>query len=71
MAAVANALAPGFTANVLGLVDRLLPAAGTADRSRHTGAESQSWISPSWVTQLGDQAARKYNQLPAHPPKAT
>ena len=70
VATVANAVAPGVTANVLGLVDRLLPGAGTADRSRHTGAESQSWISPSWLTQLGDRAARKYNQLSAHPPKA-
>ena len=69
VAAVANAVAPGVTANVLGLVDRLLP--GTGDRSRHTGAESQSWISPSWLTQLGDRAARKYNQLSAHPPKTT
>src|SRR3954470_10920579 len=71
VAAVANALAPGFTANVLGMVDRLLPAASTADGSRHTGAESQSWISPSWLTRLGDRAARRYNQLSAHPPKAT
>lgn len=71
VAAVANAVAPGVTANVLGLVDRLLPGASTGDRSRHTGAESQSWISPSWLTQLGDRAARKYNQLSAHPPKTT
>ncbi|MFL5461444.1 MAG: ketoacyl reductase, partial [Gemmatimonadales bacterium] len=70
VAAVANAVAPGVTAHVLGLVDRLLPGA-TTDRSRYTGAESQSWISPSWLTRLGDQAARKYNQVSAHPPKAT
>jgi len=63
VAAVANAVAPGVTANVLGLVDRLLPGAGGAERGRHTGAESQSWISPSWLTQLGDRAAREYNQL--------
>src|SRR5215213_8283138 len=70
VAAVANAMAPGATASLLGLVNRVLPGASSADRSRHTGAESQSWISPSWLTQLGDRAARKYNQLAAHPPKA-
>ena len=70
VAAVINAMAPGATANLLGLVDRVLPGAGSLDRSRHTGAESQSWISPSWLTRLGDRAARKYNQLAAHPPKA-
>jgi short-subunit dehydrogenase len=70
MAAVANAMAPGATANLLGLVNRVLPGASSTDRRRHTGAESQSWLSPSWLTQLGDQAARKYNQLAAHPPKA-
>jgi NAD(P)-dependent dehydrogenase (short-subunit alcohol dehydrogenase family) len=63
IAAVANALAPGVTANLLGIVDRLLPGAKGPDRTRHTGAESQSWLSPSWLTQLGDRAARKYNQL--------
>jgi hypothetical protein len=64
-------VAPGVTANVLGWVDRLLPGASTADRSRHTGAQSQSWISPSWLTRLGDRAARKYNQLSADPPITT
>jgi short-subunit dehydrogenase len=67
VAAVANAMAPGLTANLLGLVDRLLPGPGAPDRKRHTGAESQSWISPSWLTQLGDRAARKYNQLAPDP----
>jgi len=70
VAAVANAMAPGATAGLLSLVNRVLPGASSADRSRHTGAESQSWISPSWLTHLGDRAARKYNQLAAHPPKA-
>jgi len=71
VAAVANALAPGVTANLLGIVDRLLPDANGADRTRHTGAESQSWLSPSWLTQLGDRAARKYNQLTPDPHRIT
>jgi short-subunit dehydrogenase len=63
IAAVVNAVAPGLTANVLSVVDRLLPNAGGKPRGRRTGAESQSWLSPSWLTQLGDRAARKYNQI--------
>jgi short-subunit dehydrogenase len=62
IAAVANAIAPGVTTSVLTMVDQLLPASvPRAGRSR--GAESQSWLSPSWLTSLGDQAARKYNQI--------
>jgi hypothetical protein len=64
IAAVANALAPQITANVLGFVERLLPDAGNRPRGRRTGAESQSWLSPSWLSRLGDRAARKYNQIP-------
>jgi NAD(P)-dependent dehydrogenase (short-subunit alcohol dehydrogenase family) len=63
VAAVASALAPGITAKALGLVDRLLPDAGKLPRGRRTGAESQSWLSPSWLTRLGDRAAHKYNQI--------
>jgi short-subunit dehydrogenase len=63
IAAVANAIAPGLTANILSLVDRLLPGAGGRPRERRRGAESQSKLSPSWLTRLGDRAARKYNQI--------
>lgn len=63
IAAVASAMAPGITAKVLGVVDRLLPDAGKLPRGRRTGAESQSWLSPSWLTRLGDRAAHKYNQI--------
>jgi NAD(P)-dependent dehydrogenase (short-subunit alcohol dehydrogenase family) len=62
-AAVVNALAPGLTADALGLVDRLLPGPGGGSAERHKGAESQSWMSPSWLSRLGDRAARKYNQV--------
>jgi NAD(P)-dependent dehydrogenase (short-subunit alcohol dehydrogenase family) len=63
LAAVANAIAPGLIAGFLELVDRMLPAAGDRPRGRRTGADSQSWLSPSWLTRLGDRAARKYNQI--------
>ena len=63
VAAIANAIAPGLTTSLLGMVVRILPDAGGRPRGRHTGAESHSWLSPSWLTRLGDRAARKYNQL--------
>jgi short-subunit dehydrogenase len=63
IAAVAKALAPGITANVLSFIDRLLPDAGKGSRERRKGAKSQSWLSPSWLTRLGDRAAQKYNQI--------
>src|SRR5919112_641612 len=71
IAAVANAVAPGLTAAALSLVDRCLPGAEGGDRGRHTGAESQSWLSPSWLTRLGDRAARQYNQLTPDPHRTT
>jgi NAD(P)-dependent dehydrogenase (short-subunit alcohol dehydrogenase family) len=63
LAAAVNVIAPGLTADALSLVDRLLPDAGSHPSGRRRGAESQSWISPSWLSRLGDRAARKYNQV--------
>ena len=63
LAAIANAVAPGITAALLGAVDRFLPGPGTQPRARWQGSESQSWLSPSWLTKLGDRAARQYNQI--------
>jgi short-subunit dehydrogenase len=71
LAAVANAVVPGFTADLLGAVDRLLPGPGTRPQGRHKGAESQSWLSPSWLTRLGDRAARRYNQISPAGPTST
>jgi NAD(P)-dependent dehydrogenase (short-subunit alcohol dehydrogenase family) len=63
VAAVLNAVAPGLTSDTLGLVDRLLPGPGHRPSGRRKGAESQSWLSPSWLSRLGDRAARQYNQV--------
>jgi NAD(P)-dependent dehydrogenase (short-subunit alcohol dehydrogenase family) len=63
VAAVINAIAPGLTADALSVVGRLLPGPGRRPSGRRTGAQSQSWVSPSWLTRLGDRAARKYNQV--------
>jgi len=63
LAAVVNALAPGVTGNIMALVDRFLPSSKGGTPGRWKGAESQSWLSPSWISRLGDKAARQYNQI--------
>lgn len=62
-AAIATALAPGMTARVLSALDRLLPGPEGGAGGRRKGSESQSSLSPSWLTTLGDRAAREYNQI--------
>lgn len=63
VAAVVNVLAPGVTGAVMALVGRLLPSSKGGTPGRWKGSDSQSWISPSWISRLGDKAARKYNQI--------
>ncbi len=63
LAAVVNAIAPGLTAGVLATINRLLPGADGGSRERRTGAESQSRFSPSWLSRLGERAAKQYNQI--------
>ena len=62
----AHGLFPGTTADVLGLVNRLLPSAQGDGREREskTGKESFSQVSPSWVTTLNERAAEQNNQVP-------
>ncbi|HTG48947.1 MAG TPA: SDR family NAD(P)-dependent oxidoreductase, partial [Gemmatimonadales bacterium] len=57
------AAAPNLTARLLAGVNRLLPRAPSGRTGRRRGAESQSPLSPSLLTRLGDRAARQYNQL--------
>jgi short-subunit dehydrogenase len=63
VAAIVQAAAPNLTAQVLAGVNRLLPRAPTGRTGRRRGFESQSPLSPSLLTRLGDRAARQYNQL--------
>ena len=63
LAAVVNAVAPGLTAGLLAAVGRLLPGAENSRPARRKGSDSQSWLSPSWLSRLGDRAAREYNQI--------
>lgn len=63
VAAMAQAAAPNLTARVLAGVNRVLPRAPSRRTGRRRGAESQSPLSPSLLTRLGDRAAQQYNQL--------
>jgi NAD(P)-dependent dehydrogenase (short-subunit alcohol dehydrogenase family) len=63
VAARLHALAPEFTAAVLGVVNRLLPGQGGIGQGRAKGKDSESGLSPSLLTVLGDRAARRNNQV--------
>jgi NAD(P)-dependent dehydrogenase (short-subunit alcohol dehydrogenase family) len=58
-----HAVAPGLTATVLELVDRMLPAPGGIGTHGALGADSESAFAPSTLTVLGDAAARKNNEM--------
>jgi short-subunit dehydrogenase len=53
---------PGVTADLLGLVNRFLPGVGGIGAERRKGKESESPVAPSWLTTLGDRAARENNE---------
>lgn len=63
LAAQVHGLFPGVTADVLSVVNRLLPPAGGIGKETRTGAQSSSKLSPSWVTALNERAARRNNQI--------
>ena len=57
-----HALFPGFTADLLGLVNRLLPEPGGIGTQRAKGEDSGSKLSPSFLTTLSERAAVRNNQ---------
>jgi short-subunit dehydrogenase len=67
VATVANAIAPGLVARLSSTVNRLLPSAKGSPGGRRKGSESESSLSPSWLTRLGDRAAHEYNQIAPTP----
>ncbi|HEX8097096.1 MAG TPA: hypothetical protein VF507_03630, partial [Pyrinomonadaceae bacterium] len=58
-----HGLFPGLTQDLLGLVNLLLPAPGGIGRKRAKGRDSQSSLSPSWLTALGERAAVRNNEV--------
>jgi NAD(P)-dependent dehydrogenase (short-subunit alcohol dehydrogenase family) len=65
MAAKFDSLFPEWSADAMDLMNRMLPDPVPGDVSTYKGYESQSTVSPSWVTKPGDEAARKWNQMQA------
>jgi hypothetical protein len=53
---------PGLTADLLGLVNRLLPGPDGVDREARRGVDSSSWLAPSILTALNDKAAVHNNE---------
>jgi short-subunit dehydrogenase len=62
-AALFHGIFPGLTADLLGLVNQLLPEAGGIGAAREKGRESESSWSRSWLTALTDRAAEENNQI--------
>jgi short-subunit dehydrogenase len=62
-AAKFNALFPNATADLLALVDHVLPGPGGIGTELVKGKESESIISPSILTRLGDLAALRNNEV--------
>ena len=63
IAVLFHALFPGLTADMLGVVNRLLPAPGGIGKSRAKGKDSSSAVSPSVLTALNERAAARNNQI--------
>ncbi len=62
IAARMNALFPETTADILSLVNRLLPANGGIGTAKVSGKESESWIAPSILTSLSDKEIIQNNE---------
>jgi len=59
-----HALFPGLTADLLGLINRLLPESDDVAGAGIKGKDSDSMLSPSWLTVLSDRAAQRNNEIP-------
>jgi short-subunit dehydrogenase len=63
LAATLNGLFPNTISDVLSFVNRMLPAPGGIGRQSARGSESESFLSPSMLTTLGDKAAVQNNEF--------
>lgn len=63
LATIFHGLFPGLTADMMGLANRFLPAPGGIGERSAKGSESNSELSPSWLTTLSDEAAKSNNQI--------
>lgn len=63
IAVLFHAIFPGLTADMLGVVNRLLPGPGGIGENRAKGKDSSSVVSPSLLTALNERAAARNNQV--------
>ena len=63
LAVLAGTLAPRMTQELAGAVAAMLPGPRSGSRERRIGAESESPLAPSFLTALGDAAARRNNEI--------
>jgi short-subunit dehydrogenase len=63
IAALFHGVFPGLTADLLGAINTLLPEPGGIGTERAKGSESESGLSPSWLTTLSDKAAEENNEM--------
>lgn len=63
LAVLLHGVFPDVTIDMLGLVNQFLPAAGGIGTEVRTGKQSESKVSPSWVTALNERAAQQNNQI--------
>lgn len=63
IAALFHGVFPGLTADLLGAINTLLPEPGGIGTERAKGSESESGLSPSWLTTLSDKAAQENNEI--------
>jgi short-subunit dehydrogenase len=63
LAVLFHGIFPGFTADMLGVVNELLPEPGGIGSSSLKGKESMSGWSPSWLTTLTEEAAVANNEI--------
>jgi NAD(P)-dependent dehydrogenase (short-subunit alcohol dehydrogenase family) len=58
-----HGLFPVTGADVLALINRLLPGAADGSEKAYLGKESSSEWSPSWITALNERAAKRNNEV--------
>jgi hypothetical protein len=66
LAAKANELFPETVAQIMGMVNQVLPSAGGIGTSLALGKDSTSFASPSILTVLADKASARNNELEAN-----
>jgi NAD(P)-dependent dehydrogenase (short-subunit alcohol dehydrogenase family) len=63
LATIVHGLSPGWTADLLGLINTLLlPGRGGIGSAQLPGKDSSSPLVPSWLTRLSDRAAERNNE---------